>query len=143
MARRTLDDMLAEAKGRLARLEPEDALVAQREGALIVDTRSDDERRRVGVIPGSLHIPLSVLEWRLDPDSDPDFHNRHVGGLDQWIVVACRQGYSSILAATRLQDLGFRRATDLVGGVDAWVAAGLPISPLGSSAPGLGDPEPA
>ena len=143
MPRKTLADMLAEAQGRLSRLEPEEALDAQREGALIIDTRSDDERRRVGVIPGSLHIPLSVLEWRLDPDSDPAFHNDHVTGLDQRIILACRQGHSSTLAAARLQDLGFRHATDLVGGLEAWVAAGLPLHDLGGGVPGLGDPEPA
>ncbi len=142
MTRITLEDMIADAQRRLDRLEPEAALAAQRSGALIVDTRSDDERRRVGVIPGSVHIPLSVLEWRLDPDGDPEFHSRHVTGLDQWIVLACRQGYSSLLAAVRLQELGFHRATDLAGGVEAWLAAGLPVHEIGGPTPDLGDPEP-
>jgi rhodanese-related sulfurtransferase len=135
--------MLAEARSRLARLTPEETLVAQGEGALVIDTRSADERRRVGVIPGSLHIPLSVLEWRLDPDSDPGFHNHHITGLDQWIVLVCEHGCSTSLAAARLQELGFHRATDLVGGFEAWVEAGLPIHDIGGGALGLGDPEPS
>jgi rhodanese-related sulfurtransferase len=40
-----------------------------RNGSVIVDLRSDDERARDGVIPGSVHVPRSVLEWRVDPDS--------------------------------------------------------------------------
>jgi len=43
------------------------------------------------------------------------------------VVVVCQEGYSSSLAAASLQDLGLHRATDLVGGFDAWRAAGLPV----------------
>jgi hypothetical protein len=46
-----------------------------------------------------------------------------------------------------LQDLGFARATDIVGGFEAWRARGLPVRPA-RAAPrtellGMGDPEPA
>lgn len=143
--RKTLDDLLAEARSRLERLGPEEALAAQRAGALLVDTRSPDERRRHGVIPGALHVPRSVLEWRLDPDADPAFHNRHIEGLDQWIVLVCAHGYSTSLAAATLQDLGFGRATDMVGGFTAWKERGLPVSPApevdDTGVPGMGDPD--
>ena len=146
-ARRTLDDLLRDARSRLDRLDPERAFAAQREGALLIDTRSNDERRREGVIPGSLHIPRSVLEWRLDPDADPAFHNPHVDGIDQLLVLVCAHGHSTSLAASTLQELGFSRATDLVGGFTAWHAAGLPVRPAPDvdpdSLPGMGDPEPS
>ena len=138
--------MLAAARARLERLSPEGALAAQRAGALVVDTRSSDERRVGGAIPGSLHIPLSVLEWRVDPDADPAFHNPHVEGLGQHIVLVCAHGCSSSLAAARLQELGFSRATDLEGGFEAWRAAGLPVVPTDrdpESLPGMGDPAPS
>ena len=145
MARKTIDDLLREARSRLERLEPEQALAAQRAGALLVDTRSHEERIRYGVIPGSLHIPRSVLEWRLDPDADPEYRNPHVGGLDEWLVLVCAHGYSTSLAAATLQDLGFTRATDVVGGFTAWKERGLPVQParevLGSAVPGMGDPD--
>jgi rhodanese-related sulfurtransferase len=124
MTRRTIHDFLEDARRRLERLEPAALARASAEGALVVDTRSHDERRRHGVIPGSRHYPLSELEWWLDPASehaDPDV------GLDAWIVLVCQEGYSSSLAAARLQALGFARATDLVGGIEAWKAAGLPV----------------
>jgi len=41
--------------------------------------------------------------------------------------VLCRQGYSSSLAAASLRALGLGRATDAIGGVEAWTAAGLPL----------------
>jgi rhodanese-related sulfurtransferase len=144
--RTTLDELLAAARGRLERLEPEAALAAQSDGALLIDTRSQDERRSTGVIPGSLHIPLSVLPWRLDPDGDPAFHNAHVAGLDQWLVLVCAHGESTSLAAVTLQELGFSRATDVVGGFTAWEEAGLPVHPapeVGPDAvPGMGGPAP-
>jgi rhodanese-related sulfurtransferase len=144
--RTTLDELLAAARGRLERLEPDAAFAARSQGALLIDTRSHDERRRTGVIPGSLHIPLSVLEWRLDPDADPAFHNPHVLGLDQWLVLVCAHGCSTSLAAARLQALGFARATDLVGGFTAWEAAGLPVHPApevdSDAVPGMGEPAP-
>jgi len=49
---------------------------------------------------------------------------------DARIIVLCRQGYSSSLAAATLQELGLRRSTDVVGGVEAWIEAGLPIEPF-------------
>jgi rhodanese-related sulfurtransferase len=146
VSRTTIDDLLRAARGRLERLEPREAHAAQQTGALIVDTRASDARRRDGVIPGSLHIPLSVLEWRLDPDADPAFHNAHIHGLGQQLILVCAHGYSSSLAAARLHELGFTRATDLVGGVDAWRHAGLPVRPACNDVggvPGMGDPEPS
>jgi rhodanese-related sulfurtransferase len=144
--RTTIDDLLRDARSRLVRLEPDDALAAQQTGALLIDTRSADERQREGVIPGALHVPLSVLEWRLDPAANPAFHNPHVEGLDQQLVLVCAHGYSTSLAAARLQQLGFRRATDVVGGFTAWRDAGLPVRAETNdrpSVPGMGDPDPS
>jgi rhodanese-related sulfurtransferase len=126
--RTTIHDLLEEARRGLRRLAPREALDALARGAVLVDTRSDDQRREQGVVPGSRHHPLSVLEWALDPTSghgDPDVT------LDSWIVVLCAEGYSSSLAAARLQALGFARATDVIGGVRAWRSEGLPLDSLG------------
>jgi len=146
MGRKTIDDLLREARNRLERLEPEDALAAQREGALLIDTRSHDERARHGVIPGSLHIPRLVLEWRLDPDSNPAYKSPYVDGLDEWLVEQPAHGCSTSLAASTLQELGFARATDLVGGFTAWKERGLPVSPAPdvdeSAVPGMSPPDP-
>ena len=144
-ARKTLAELLAEARARFERLEPEAALDALSAGAFLIDTRSNDERARDGVIPGALHIPRSVLEWRLDPDADPAFHNPHVVGLDQHLILLCAHGESTSLAAATLQDLGFANATDVVGGFAAWKAAGLPVEAASAvdpeARPGMGDPD--
>ena len=126
MDRIPVHEMLSEARSHLERLEPRAAYDAVRlGGALIVDVRDSAVRKRDGAVPGAIHITLDVLEWRMDPGSgnqDP-----RVGGLDRQVIVLCRQGYSSSLAARRLQTIGFTCATDVVGGFEAWAAEGLPI----------------
>jgi rhodanese-related sulfurtransferase len=124
--RQTIGALLEAARSRLQRLEPPAAFRAQAAGALIVDTRCAELRRDDGVIPGSVPVPLSVLFWRLDSTSghaDPALTD-----TERQIVLCCAHGYSSSLAASTLRDLGFGRATDIVGGFEAWAAAGLPVA---------------
>lgn len=128
----TIHDLLEEARRGLQRLDARAACEAMREGAVVIDTRSLDARRREGVIPGARQVPLSVLEWRLCP-SAAEHHDASIG-RDDLIVIVCAEGYSSSLAAARLQRLGFRRATDLIDGFEGWRAAGLPVEPLAAPA---------
>ena len=44
------------------------------------------------------------------------------------MIILCSEGYTSSLAAHALQQLGIRRATDVVGGFQAWARAGLPTT---------------
>ena len=134
-ATRTLEELLAAATTRIVRLEPRDAFAAAADGALIVDIRSHDARRRDGIVPGSLHIPRTVLEWRVAPDSAS--RNPCVGDLEQRLVLLCDHGYSTVLAAATLVDLGFASAGDVIGGFAAWRDAGLPVAAAPPSAPGL------
>lgn len=96
-------------------------------GALLIDTRCAELRRRDGSIPGSVHVPLSVLFWRLDPASGHDDAELSQA-LDRPVILMCDHGFSSSLAAATLRELGFTDATDIDGGFQAWVAAGLPLA---------------
>ncbi len=107
---------------------------------LVIDIRDRDDRERTGMIPGSISIPLIALEWRCDPASGVT--NPAVRSLDQQVVTVCNEGYASSLAAASLKRLGFERAGDLVGGVENWDAAGLPLV-QSSPAPGGRSPRPA
>jgi len=113
--------MLAEARSRIVRYTAEEASAA--DDILLVDIRSVDERDRAGVIPGSRHVPRSVLEWRADQTSE--WRDETLAG--RRLVLVCAEGYSSSLAAASLVELGVD-AGDLVGGFDAWAAAGLPVA---------------
>ena len=80
------------------------------------------------MIPGAIVIDRNVLEWRLDPASARPASPRSPAH-DQQVILFCNEGYASSLAAASLQHLGLRNATDLIGGIQAWKAAGLPIDP--------------
>ena len=131
MSRRTISDVLASAQSRLDRVTPAEAWRRSRDGWLIVDTRSSDDRRARGVIPGSVHAPLSVLEWRVDPASG--HQDPAIAGHEDRLILVCADGYSSSLAALRLWEIGYGRTTDVVGGMGAWIAAGLPLSSAGDA----------
>jgi rhodanese-related sulfurtransferase len=125
--RRTLEALLEDARSRIERLEAARAWEATRSGAVLVDIRSERNRVRDGIVPGSLHLPRTVLEWRLDPDSP--WRSPYAPSLDRQVVLVCDHGCSSILAAATLVELGFSRAGDVIGGFAAWRAAGLPVVP--------------
>lgn len=112
----------------LDRVTAEQAYSEQRQGALVIDTRTFEQRRVQGDVPGALRIDRTVLEWRLDP-SGP-WHVPEVRDDRARVIVMCRQGFSSSLAAASLRAIGLERATDIVGGFEAWREAGLPVEPF-------------
>jgi rhodanese-related sulfurtransferase len=127
----SVDELLADARSRLGRLEPSAAARAVAGGARLVDIRPQWQRAQHGEIPGALLIERNHLEWRLHPASDARIPEAVVG--QRWIVV-CQEGYTSSLAADVLNSIGVP-ATDVDGGFAAWAAAGLPTRPGGSTAP--------
>jgi rhodanese-related sulfurtransferase len=124
MKRRSIDETYEEAARRLGRVTAIDAWEALQDGAVLVDTRSPDQQKAQGFVPGAVHHPLSVLAWRLDPDCPTS--NEKLP-LDAEVILICREGFSSVFAANQLREIGFTRATDVIGGVDAWRRAGLPL----------------
>jgi rhodanese-related sulfurtransferase len=122
-----IDELLERVRAGYARVEPRQAYEAARAGeALLVDIRYAALRERDGLIPGAVVVERNELEWRLDPQGSHRLPE--ATGHDLRIVVICNEGYASSLAAASLHQLGLRRATDLVGGFQAWRAEGLPVT---------------
>ena len=115
-----VDVLLAAARARLDRVPPERLAAERSSGALIIDIRPAEQRASDGELPGAVVVERNALEWRLDPLSDHRIPE--VSGHDDRIVLVCNEGYGSSLAAATLQDLGLHRATDLIGGFQAWLA---------------------
>ncbi len=128
-ARRTsIEQLLADARSHLHRLSAEELrLQIDQHDAVVLDTRTPTDRDRFGCIPGSIHAPRTLIEFMIDPDWG--YQHPAINGFDQRLVCVCNGGFSSSLAARTLQQIGFHRATDLIGGFDAWKAAGLPTVP--------------
>jgi rhodanese-related sulfurtransferase len=125
VSRRNINDVLAAAQARLTRLTPAQAAARMRDGWTLVDVRAADLRTRDGRIPGAVHAPLNVLEWRVDPESGDQ--EPALAGKEDRLILFCHEGYSSSLAAVRLHELGYANTTDVIGGFSAWLKAGLPV----------------
>jgi rhodanese-related sulfurtransferase len=122
-----IDELLERVREGYERIEAQQAHDAHLDGdALLVDIRYAALRERDGLIPGALVVERNELEWRLDPRGS--HRAPEATSHDLRVVVICNEGYASSLAAASLHQLGLRRATDLVGGFQAWKAAGLPVT---------------
>jgi rhodanese-related sulfurtransferase len=119
-----VDQLLAAARSRLHRVDPEQANQLVEAGALLVDIRPAAQRAEFGEVPGALVVERNVLEWRFDP-TGPDAL-AEAADPDRPVIVMCQEGYTSSLAAAALLDIGRTGATDLRGGFAAWKASGLP-----------------
>jgi rhodanese-related sulfurtransferase len=120
----TIDELLEHARSLIDRLTPAEALAAQADGALVVDIRPQQQRRRDGAIAAALVIDRNVLEWRLAPTSK--WRVPEVSDSNCRVILVCNQGYQSSLAACTLRQLGLPNTADVIGGFEAWLAAGLP-----------------
>ncbi|MFF9869030.1 MULTISPECIES: rhodanese-like domain-containing protein [unclassified Streptomyces] len=122
-----IDELLERVRKGLERVTPRVAFAAAEAGdALLVDIRYAALRERDGLIPGALVVERNELEWRLDPWGS--HRAPEAVSHDLRIVVVCNEGYASSLAAASLQQLGLHRATDLIGGFQAWRSEGLPTT---------------
>jgi len=120
----SVEDLMADARLHVESLSPAEARDAISAGAILIDTRCSADREAEGVVPGSVQHHRTVLEWRLDPESES--HDRAVADRSLRHIIMCNDGYSSLLAAGNLARMGFERIGHLDGGYRGWKAAGLP-----------------
>ncbi|EKM51036.1 uncharacterized protein PHACADRAFT_262980 [Phanerochaete carnosa HHB-10118-sp] len=124
-----IEQRLALERARLERITPRAAYEELTEPSspwpvVLVDIRPEAQRRAEGAVGGAMVVERNVLEWRFDPrcSSRLPIADRY----DLRVIVFCSEGYTSSLAAASLRDLGLLFATDMIGGYQAWKAAGLP-----------------
>jgi rhodanese-related sulfurtransferase len=126
--RETVEDLLVEARREIPRVSPQEAFESVRDGALLIDIRTESQLSADGVIPGAAVVPRNVLEWRLDPGSE--HRDDELARRDRRVIVICNEGYQSSLAAATVRRFGIDSA-DVIGGFKAWRDAGLPVVPAG------------
>jgi rhodanese-related sulfurtransferase len=123
---KTVDNLLAQARSRLRRLNAQQAHAAFAAGASLIDIRAESQRAAGGIVPGSHFVPRNVLEWRLDPLSP---WRKELAPPGACVIVMCQEGLQSSLAAATLCDFGLD-VTDMIDGFKSWRDAGLPVEPL-------------
>ena len=121
---KTAAQMVAEARGRIENLSPEQVAAELEKGeATLVDIREDEDRARNGAIPGSVRAPRGMLEFWADPTSP--FHREEFDPARRTILY-CGGGGQSALAADTLQEMGYN-AAHLDGGIAAWKEECRPV----------------
>lgn len=122
MARRSIADLVTEAKGRIEELSVEELQAEIDAGDItVVDIRDVRERWDKGAIPGAKSMPRGMLEFWFDPDSP---YYRQGLTFEARYVLHCAGGHRSALAADVLQDLGYTNVAHLTVGYNGWVEAG-------------------
>jgi rhodanese-related sulfurtransferase len=120
--RRTVADLVTEAKGRIEELSVEELQAEIEQGDVtVVDIRDVRERWDRGTIPGAKSMPRGMLEFWFDPDSP---YYRSGLDFDSRYVVYCAGGHRSALATAVLNDLGYRNVAHLAVGFNGWRDAG-------------------
>lgn len=124
---KTVQDPVAAAKGRIREIDHAELDAMRAKGAPLVDVREPGEFAQ-GRIPGAVNIPRGVLEFEVDGHpavncaKDPALSHRELP-----VILSCRSGARSALAAAALKDLGFAEPVSLAGGFMGWANAGQPV----------------
>ncbi len=117
----TAQDLVREAKQHITEIDPDSAEEFLGEpGIVVIDVREPAELE-AGRLPGAIHIPRGLLEFRVA--GCPELADPTVP-----VLVYCRSGARSALAADTLQRMGYTGVKSITGGFDAWVATGKPLS---------------
>lgn len=121
---KSASELVTEAKGKVQNLTPEEVAAELEKGdAVLVDLREGPELENTGRIPGSVHIPRGMLEFRADPSSP--YHDEALDPSRR-VILHCASGGRSALGASALQDMGYENVAHLDGGITKWAEEGRP-----------------
>jgi rhodanese-related sulfurtransferase len=109
---KTRDDLLSAARAEINLVGSDRAETLIAEQALVLDVREPAEFQ-LGHLPNAINIPRGVLEFKVDDHPDLNDHQRH-------ILIYCKNGGRSTLAAYTLKQMGFSQVEMLIGGFDGW-----------------------
>ncbi len=109
-----------EAQHRVPSVEVEELLETWPDRQVqLIDIREDNERRRDGAIPGSIHLPYTTFASQCSASGT-------LRGLSTSspLLIYCAVGERSTLAVEIADEQGVRNIAHIPGGFRAWTAAG-------------------
>ncbi|SFJ97092.1 rhodanese-like domain-containing protein [Methylophaga sulfidovorans] len=107
----TAMDLVKQAKSEIKEISCEQA-ASMLDNATLIDVREPAEFD-AGHISGAIHIPRGMLEFSLD--SHPSLAN-----LETPVIIYCKTGGRSALAAKTLESMGYKEVYSVAGGYEAW-----------------------
>jgi rhodanese-related sulfurtransferase len=124
---KTVQELVAAAKSRVREIDHAELEAMLAKGAPLIDVREPGEFAE-GRIPGAVNIPRGVLEFEVDGHPAVNcVKDAALSHRDAPVVLSCRSGARSALAAAALKDLGFAEPVSLAGGFSGWIAAGRSV----------------
>jgi rhodanese-related sulfurtransferase len=109
------EDFLAEARSEIRLVEAAQAEALIQQHALVLDVREPTEFQ-LGHLANAVNIPRGVLEFKVGNHPELCDNQRS-------ILIYCKNGGRSTLAAYTLKQMGFTRVEMLTGGFDGWSGA--------------------
>lgn len=130
---RTFGQMAAEAFAQVPTVSPAEAQrrLQQNPNTLVIDVRDAAEIAVTGTIPGAMNISLGSLTYKADDEVPEDWREPALKDRSRPIITTCILGPLGALGGKLLHDMGFSSVSILDGGVQAWIAAGLPTAKVG------------
>ncbi|NOT88966.1 MAG: rhodanese-like domain-containing protein [Lysobacter sp.] len=120
----TAQDLVAQARAVIEEIDASRLLAMQASGIPVVDVREPEEFA-AGHLPGAVNIPRGVLEFQVDGHPALNFRtDPHLSHRREPVILYCRTGGRSALAAEALKRLGFDHPLSLAGGYLQWTADG-------------------
>jgi adenylyltransferase/sulfurtransferase len=120
-ADKTPEEMVKEAKAAIKEVSVDEVkkiVEGKKSIVVLLDVRDSNELEQ-GMIPGAINISRGQLEFKV-PMILPDRNAK--------IIVYCGLDLRSPLATKTLNDLGYRNAVNMTGGLKAWREAGFPLA---------------
>lgn len=85
---------------------------------ILVDVRETEEWDD-GYIPNAIHLSKGVIERDIE---------KVIPNKESELILYCRGGYRSLLAAHNIKQMGYKNVHSMTGGITAWISAGYPIA---------------
>jgi rhodanese-related sulfurtransferase len=117
---KTLEQIVQEAKAAINEVSIAEVkkMIDNKEDIILLDVR-DKEEYETEHIPGAINISRGTLELK---------SNLIIPDKTKKIIVYCGIDRRGPLAAKTLNDFGYKKAINMVGGLKAWKEAGYPVA---------------
>jgi rhodanese-related sulfurtransferase len=116
---KTAHDLVEAARHDITETPLELSEEAIRQADLLIDVREPEEYH-AGHLPGAINVPRGLLEFKLS--NDPALEDRSLS-----LVIYCKNSGRSALSAKVMEEMGYIHVQSIVGGIEAWEAAGMPL----------------